>query len=137
VASLLRVPAPNADRVAVRFALVDDRDSFDPQGWRHEQLSPSAAAGHLEIDLDGLGLGDAVYEYEFVLDGNGDAPVADPFAEETTRFGGYWSHLPDGERCWARQSFSWADELAGGVDLHIRQRAGDLRTTDGLDDRAE
>jgi 1,4-alpha-glucan branching enzyme len=117
MANLLRVPAPNAGQVDVRFALVDDRDSFDPLGWRHQQLSPSAASGHFEITLDDLGLGDGVYEYEFVIDRDEDAPVADPFAEEITRFGGYRGlfRIAGGVR--VRQSFSWADELPGGVVL--------------------
>ena len=115
--NLLRVPAPNAGRVDVRFALVDDRDSFDPPGWRHQQLSPSVASGHFEINLDGLGLGDGVYEYEFVIDGNEAAPVADPFAEEITRFGGYRGlfRMAGGVRL--SQSFSWANELPAGVVL--------------------
>jgi 1,4-alpha-glucan branching enzyme len=103
-------------RVDVRFALVDDRDSFDPPGWRHEQLSPAAAAGHFEINVDGLGLGNGVYEYEFVIDGDEDAPVADPFAEEITRFGGYRGlfRIAGG----AGQAFiSWADEFPDGVRL--------------------
>jgi 1,4-alpha-glucan branching enzyme len=117
MANLLRVPAPNAGRVEVRFALVDDRDSFDPPGWRHQQLSPSAASGHFEINLDGLGLGDGVYEYEFVIDGDEDAPVADPFAEEISRFGGYRGLFRMAAGVRVKQSFSWANELPAGVVL--------------------
>jgi hypothetical protein len=34
--------------------------------------------------VDALGLGPGAYEYEFILDGQTDHPVADPFADEIT-----------------------------------------------------
>jgi hypothetical protein len=71
-----------------------------------KQLSPLAAPGHFEINLDGVGLGDGAYEYEFVLDGDEDAPVADPFAVEITRFGGY------------RGLFGWRAAFASSNRFH-------------------
>ena len=45
-------------------------------------------------------LADGAYEYEFVLDGRHDHPVADPYAEEITKFGGYRGifHMVGGKR---------------------------------------
>ncbi len=114
----LRVPAPAAQQVEVRFAPLADRDRFDPGRWRREALRPSFDhAGHYEIDVDALGLADGAYEYEFLLDGRAGHPVPDPFAEEITRFGGYRSvfRVADGRR--VRAPFAWDDELPDGRRL--------------------
>ncbi len=120
----LRVPAPGAEEVAVRFAPTLSRDRFDPDEWRTESLSPvDGADGWYEIDLDGLGLPDGRYEYEFVVrreddgegdDGDGPLVAADPFAEEITRFRGIRGafRIQDSERF--RPDFSWEDELPEG-----------------------
>ena len=69
------------------------------------------------IDLNGLNLPDGVYEYEFVLDGRDNEPVADPFADEITRFGGYRGifRIAGGQR-W-RHAYSWDGEFADGLEL--------------------
>src|SRR5205807_9429745 len=67
---VMRIPAPSATRVAVRFAPLAQRDTCAPQTWPVLDLTRSAPAfpGWWEIDLDALGLADGPYEYEFVLD---------------------------------------------------------------------
>jgi 1,4-alpha-glucan branching enzyme len=69
------------------------------------------------VDLDRLRLPDGAYEYEFVLDGDQTRPVADPYADELTRFGGYRGvfHIVGGKR--ARPSFDWSDEFVPGKAL--------------------
>ena len=91
---------------------------FDPKAWRKEELKPSMEQqGFFEIDLAQLHLADGEYEYEFVLDGRENHPVADPYAEEITKFGGYRGvfRIADGKR-W-RLPFSWDDEFPSGVTL--------------------
>src|SRR5262249_10551172 len=135
----LRIPAPTAQQVEMRFAALADRDRFDPAQWRRAALRPSfEQAGHYEIDLNALGLADGPYEYEFVLDGRADNPVADPFAEELTRYGGYRGvfRIQGGRR--VRPRFSWADELTAGRPLpennHIVIYEMPLRWMDGAND---
>lgn len=117
---VLRVPAPGADRVEIRFAPQMSRDRFDPDSWRCEALSPDPdASGWYRIDLNGLGLSDGTYEYEYVVHRDGEEPTvaADPFAEEITRFQGYRGtfRIRDGEQF--RPPFSWEDELPEGRAL--------------------
>ena len=83
-------------------------------------LRSDSAAGHFEINLDDLHLADGSYEYEFfVVDSSGPSGrrVADPYAEELTRFGGYRGvfQIAGGRR--DRPAFSWDDELSPGVLL--------------------
>jgi 1,4-alpha-glucan branching enzyme len=114
----IRLPAPEARTVEMRFAPLAARDRFDPRTWQRHALAPDEAApGYFEIDLDTLALPDGAYEYEFVLDGRNDRPVPDPYAEELTRFGGYRGvfHMRDGRRF--RPPFSWDDELPEGRRL--------------------
>lgn len=111
---VLRVPAPDAEGVTVRFAPLLSRDRFDPADWRNEVLSPDPdASGWYRIDLNGLDLADGVYEYEYIVHREGGERVvaADPFAEEITRFRGHRGtfRVRDGERF--RPPFSWEDEL--------------------------
>jgi 1,4-alpha-glucan branching enzyme len=114
---ILRIPAPEAHRVVVRLAALAHRDRFDPTAWRHEPLRASATAGYHEIDLHALDLPDGHYEYEFVVEGRAEDPVADPYAEEITRFGGYRGifAIRGGRRY--SQPFSWEDELPPGIRL--------------------
>jgi 1,4-alpha-glucan branching enzyme len=115
----MRIPAPSATRVGVRFAPLAERDRFAPHTWPVQDLTRSAPAfpGWWEIDLDALGLADGPYEYEFVLDDRADRPVADPFADEITRFGGYRGvfRMSGGKR--VEQSFRWDDEFVPGKRL--------------------
>jgi 1,4-alpha-glucan branching enzyme len=102
----------------MRFADILQRDRYDPHGWRSVELEAVAAQpGWFEIDLESLGLDDGDYEYEFILDGATDAPIADPYAALITRFGGYRGifQIRDGRR-W-QQPFSWDDEFTPGNEL--------------------
>jgi|GEM_PF-1334215 len=111
----LEIPAPDAATVEMRFASPDERDRFDPTAWRRAPLARVAGkSGWWRVEA--LGLADGAYEYEFVLDGRADAPVADPFADEITRFSGYRGvfRLRGGKRL---QAFRWDDELPAGTRL--------------------
>jgi 1,4-alpha-glucan branching enzyme len=113
---LLRVPGPALNTISVRFAPLSDRDRFNPSGWEQHQLAKSSTfAGWWEIDLDLLALRDGVYEYEFVA--NGQTVVADPYAEEITRFGGYRGifTIAGGKR--VPRPFRWDGEMPPGVGL--------------------
>jgi 1,4-alpha-glucan branching enzyme len=115
---LLRLPAKANSQVDMRFAPVTARDTFDPLQWRSERLAPDPQnTGWYSLNLNDLHLPDALYEYEFVLDGCSNEPVADPFAEEITRFGGYRGlfRIVNGQR-W-RHPFSWDDEFADNAVL--------------------
>jgi 1,4-alpha-glucan branching enzyme len=114
----LRIPAPTDSRIEMRFADILHRDRFDPQSWRCELLEPVVdQPGWFEIDLNALGLDDGDYGYEFILDGETDAPIADPYAVHITRFGGYRGifQIRDGQR-W-QQPFAWEDEFTPGNEL--------------------
>lgn len=116
---LLRIPAPAASTISLSFAPLSARDTFDPPHWRTEAMA-KGADGHFTIDLDVLHLDDGAYEYEFLVDdtaANSGRRVADPFAEELTRFGGYRGvfHIGGGKRF--RRPFSWADEFPQGIAL--------------------
>ncbi|HWC95569.1 MAG TPA: alpha-amylase family glycosyl hydrolase [Candidatus Sulfopaludibacter sp.] len=113
---LLRIPAPSAIRIDLRFAPLAGRDRFDPASWPLHALSASAAfAGWWEFDLDAVALADGKYEYEFVV--NGSMIVADPYADELTRFGGYRGvfTISQAKRVWA--AFHWDDEFRAGLPL--------------------
>src|SRR5205814_5818866 len=115
---LLRIPAPTAGAVEIRFAPMTDRDVFDPAHWRHESMVPSATfAGWWECDLDALALADGAWEYEFILDGNAESPVADPWADEITRFGGYRGVFRVHGSVCTRPAFRWNDEIPAGTAL--------------------
>jgi len=114
----LRIPAPASSCIEMRFAELLQRDRFDPQNWHSAELELTAGQpGWFEIDLDTLGLNDGDYEYEFVLDGATDEPIADPYAVHITRFGGYRGifQIREGQR-W-QQPFFWDDEFTPGNEL--------------------
>lgn len=116
----MRIPAPDATTVELRVAGLVERDRFG-QRWRYWPLLP-CGEGFWEIDIGGLGLADGTYEYEFVLDGDRERPVPDPYATEITRFGGYRGlfHIRAG-RPWS-PPFDWSDELPPGVALPENNR---------------
>ncbi|MFN7955556.1 MAG: alpha-amylase family glycosyl hydrolase [bacterium] len=116
----MRIPAPNAATVELRVADVLERDRFGER-WRYTPLV-SAPDGFWEIDVASLGLADGTYEYEFVVDGKRDAPVADPFAEEITRFGGYRGILRIRSGKQQALPFDWSDELPPQVALPENHR---------------
>ena len=117
---LLRVPAPAAQQVEMRYAPLAQRDTFSPPRWPIRALATAAPAypGWWEIDIDALGLDPGPYEYEFILDGRTDHPVADPFADEITRFGGYRGvfRISAGRQRTVPE-FSWDDEFTPGRPL--------------------
>jgi len=103
----------------MRFAPLAQRDKFAPAGWPVQGLAGALPAfpGWWEIDIDALALADGAYEYEFILDGHADRPVADPFADEITRFGGYRGvfRISAGRR--VGPAFRWDDEFTPGKPL--------------------
>ncbi len=116
------IPAPGAKKVEVRYRSLSDRASID----LHNPLSSWSKADPLKshpanqdiflFEPDALGLADGIYEYEFLVDGA--TVVADPFAEEITKFGGYRGLLKVQQGITRRASpFSWSGELAVGVQL--------------------
>jgi len=112
---LLRIPGPDVSAIALRFSPLSARDHFNPASWPLHPLAPSPDfPGWWEINIDQLGLADGEYEYEFVVAGN---PVADPYAEQLTRFGGYRGLLTMSGGTRIRQAFGWDDEFTSGVNL--------------------
>ena len=115
---LLRIFSPAAQQLEIRFALLSDRDKFDPTLWQWQPLVRSNAfPGWWECDLDALALTDGQYEYEFLLNGDSDHPIPDPYADEITRFGGYRGvfHIVGGQR--KVRPFRWDDEIPAGTVL--------------------
>jgi 1,4-alpha-glucan branching enzyme len=101
--------------VAIRFALLSDRDDFAPAAWPQHPLTPSAAfPGWWEFDLDALGLSNGCYEYEFVANG---VAVPDPYADVITRFGGYRGLFTIAAGRRIARPFDWGDEFPAGVVL--------------------
>ncbi|WP_050032575.1 alpha-amylase family glycosyl hydrolase [Halorubrum halophilum] len=114
--SVVRVPAMDAETVAMRYSPLQSRSEFEPGSWDRAELTPTGDEGWYELDLSELELADGRYEYEFVVERGEDEPIAvpDPFAEDLTRFQGIRStfRIRDGERY--RPPFSWDDELPEG-----------------------
>jgi 1,4-alpha-glucan branching enzyme len=111
----LRIPAPDADTVEIRYAPLLSRTDFEPGDWAHAELTDADdGPGWYEVDLSALDLDDGRYEYEFLLhheEEDDPTVAADPFAESITRFQGYRGtfRIRGGERF--RPQFSWDDEL--------------------------
>ncbi len=116
-AGTLLLPASAAERVHVRCAKLDARGNFDPSQWLHVELDRARDTGFFVFDANALDLADGVYEYEFVLDGDENTPVPDPYAEEITRFGGYRAVLRIEGGAVQRPQFSWSGELSGAAPL--------------------
>lgn len=111
---LIRVPGPTLTSFAIRYALLSDRDDFDPASWPQQPLAASPDfPGWWEIDLDLLALTDGDYEYEFVV--NGNTVVADPYADHITRFGGYRGVLTISQGKRIANPFDWGDEFKPGA----------------------
>ncbi len=116
--NLLKIPIETAQTVEIRFSLLSARDQFYPREWYRVPLIPTPESeSSFEINLAEMKLADGAYEYEFILDGDVDRPVADPYADEITRFGGYRGifHIKQGQR-W-HQPFSWQDEITSANPL--------------------
>jgi 1,4-alpha-glucan branching enzyme len=107
----LLIPAPGVGTVTVRLAPIVRRDSFTPVHWRHVDLDLDQQSGWFSLDLGRLNLADGEYEYDFVLDGDEQRPVADPYAEEITRFGGYRGVFRVRGGAIQRSRFNWEGEL--------------------------
>ena len=114
---LLAIPAPGVAGVTMRYAPLEQRDKFNPTLWpRQALLEDMAVRGWWNIDLDAMGLSDGVYEYEFLMAGNG-TPIADPYADEITRFAGYRGLFRIAGGIRARQPFRWDDEFSSATPL--------------------
>ena len=115
---LLRIPAPAANSVAIRYAPLTNRDVFNPASWPVIPLTANATyPGWWNFDVDAQGLADGVYEYEFVLNGNAAQPVSDPYADQITRFDGYRGllHIAGGKR--VDRAFRWDPAVEAGTTL--------------------
>ena len=115
---LIRIPAPGATGVWIRYAALQDRDEFNPPAWPSIALTPSATyAGWWEFDIDARALPDGTYEYEFLLNSNSGSPVSDPYADAITRFGGYRGlfHVAGGIR--VAPTFRWDAGVEFGTGL--------------------
>ena len=114
---LMNIPYP-AGTLSARYASLADRDVFDRSTWAVKKLTADAAnAGWWEWDVDALGLADGSYEYEFLMDGDATKFVADPYADEITRFDGYRGvfHVAGGVR--VRPGFRWDAVVEAGAGL--------------------
>lgn len=117
------IPVPGAQKVEVRYRTLEDRDTIDltnaNASWKPTtQLKPHPAkAGNYLFDINALGLADGTYEYEFIIYGNTNIPVADPFAEEIEKFGGYRGVFRIEKGLCVAAPFSWTGELPDGVQL--------------------
>lgn len=111
----MRIPAPSANTLELRIANLKHRDHFGER-WQY-QLMHRVGNGFWEVDIATLGLEDGTYEYEFVMNSDGGKPIADPYAKEITRFGGYRAllHIKNGQE-WTTP-FDWSDELPQDVRL--------------------
>ena len=112
---LLRIPAPSATSVSIRFASLEDRDEFNPVDWAALPFTANAGnPGWWDFDLDAQSLSNGAYEYEFLINGDAQHPVADPYADEITRFGGYRGvfRIAAGKR--VERVFRWDDTIEAG-----------------------
>lgn len=117
-AGLLRLFSPAAQQLTVRYSPLSNRDKFDQASWPMRSLNAVAAfPGWWEWDVDALGLPDGAYEYEFLLNGDADHPIADPYAEEITRFAGYRGILRIKGGTRVPRAFRWDDEIPAGKTL--------------------
>ena len=124
----LIIPAPGATKVELVCRTVSDRALADPllpqKSWQPPALlKPSATAKDcFEIDVNTLNLKDGTYEYAFMIDGKQDGLIADPYAEEIAKFGGYRAlfRIRNGVR--VRTEFDWTDEIPQGVTLPNNQQ---------------
>ena len=100
----------------LRLALVETRGQPETR-WRTLPMSRGSSGGTpgfvfgVDLAAQNPPLADGRYEYELVRDGDSSRPIADPYATELTRFGGYRGVLEmrNGQRHVA--PFDWSDEL--------------------------
>ena len=114
ISSLLQIPAPGASKVELRYIGINELRSGE--AWQTVPLKMKAP-GIFETDLSTLGLDDGTYVFDLAVSRSAARVIADPFAQELDKFGGYHSvfHIYDGKR--VTYDFSWQDELPLGVRL--------------------
>jgi 1,4-alpha-glucan branching enzyme len=106
---VLRIPVEQAAQVALKLAPRSTRDQLEARVWQRLPLAQSQQDRRFfSIDLSAAALPDGVYEYVFEKDGE---EIADPYATEIARFGGYRGvlRIENGQRIAAR--FDWSGEL--------------------------
>lgn len=118
----LRIPVDGSPRrVYMRYSLLPRQGGdFQPAAWKQADLKPDqdpARPGWFELDLAKLNLADGQYEYEFLIEGDSELVVADPFAEEILRFGGYRGVFYILNKQRFRPQFSWDGEIPANVRL--------------------
>lgn len=120
--NIIRIPAVGAKSVQIRISPVPRTGDFNPETWSHVPLKQTPQSIHgqwWEINLQNLNLKNGSYEYEFQIIWHNDDSVivADPYAEELTRYGGYRGifHICNSERY--RIPFSWQNEIPIGIKL--------------------
>ncbi len=118
---LIRLPGPGLASLTIRYSPLSNRPNFNQASWPQHPLAQSATFPNWwEIDLDTLGLADGVYEYEFLAStsiGGIPTPVADPYADWLTRFGGYRGLFTMTGGVRQPQPFDWTGEFSSGVPL--------------------
>lgn len=115
--SRLSIPGADASGVLLRLSALPRSGEFRSERWRHERLT-ATGDGWWQIDLSDLALPDGTYEYEFVVQRGAETQsVADPYAEELTRFSGYRGVLHIRNRDRIRLPFTWDDELPASGSL--------------------
>lgn len=105
------VPAPTASQILLRYSSLPRCDDFKPQDWPNAPLKRDDK-GWWHIDLQPLRLAPGTYEYEYLVQVDGQwKPVADPYAEELTKLSGYRGlfHIRDFER--VRLPFLWGNDM--------------------------
>src|SRR6266446_4729248 len=117
----IRIPVSGAAAVLMRFSPLPRSGDFQPDTWHVQALkgAPGVAGEWWQVDLSALGIPDGAYEYDFRIERAGETFVVapDPYAEEITRFGGYWGvfRMRNGRRY--RLAFGWEGELPTGTRL--------------------
>src|SRR6266566_5741756 len=119
----LRIPVLGAEAVHMRYSPLPRTGDFTPERWNQQPLEkdPNPADGgewwFLAFPVQGLA--DGVYEYDFLVQqaGQPSYSVADPYAEEITRFGGYRGVLRVQRGVPIRLPFDWEGELTGDHPL--------------------
>jgi 1,4-alpha-glucan branching enzyme len=115
---LLRIPGPGLAAVGIRFSSLADRDVFDPTTWAVHPFVPTPGnPGWWDFDLDALALPDGAYEYEFIVNGDTQHPVADPYGDEITRFGGYRCVFRIAAGVRIEAAFTWDDAVEAGAQF--------------------
>ncbi len=119
--SLIRIPVIGASSVQIYYSPLPRTGDFNPKNWPHAPLTKlSSLAGEWwEINLESLDLQDGSYEYEFqvtMLDGSTKF-IADPYAEELTKYAYYRGVFSIRNKQRYRTPFSWQGEIPANIQL--------------------